>query len=108
MFLNHIKIAFRKLRREKLHSLINITGLSIGLACCILIFLFVQDEIKYDKFQENAPRIYRLLNAHEGSSKNTATHHAPMLPAMKENIPEIEQAARMILYYDDKLVSYEE
>jgi len=107
MFLNHIKIAFRKLRREKLHSLINITGLSIGLACCILIFLFVQDEIKYDKFQENAPRIYRLLNVHKGNTK-TATHHAPILPAIKENIPEIEEAARMILYYDDKLVSYGE
>ena len=94
MFLNHIKIAFRKLRREKLHSLINITGLSIGLACCILIFLFVQDEVRYDKFQENSQRIYRLLNNNEENSKKTATHHAPMLPAIKENIPEIEQAGQ--------------
>lgn len=108
MFLNHLKIAFRKLRREKLYSLINITGLSIGLACCILIFLFVQDEIRYDKFQENSQRIYRLLNVNEGSSKKTATHPAPFLPALSENIPEIEQAARMILYYNDKLVSYED
>lgn len=105
MFLTHLKLAFRKLNNEKLYSLINITGLSIGLTCCILIFLYVQNEMQYDRFQENAGRIYRLLNVDEASGKRTATHHGSLLPAMKENIPEIQEAARMILYYDDKLVS---
>ena len=60
MFKNYFKIAFRNLIRFKAYSLINIFGLAIGIAACILILLFVRDELSYDKFNEKADRIYRV------------------------------------------------
>ncbi|MFO8234830.1 MAG: ABC transporter permease [Bacteroidales bacterium] len=108
MFFNNLKIAFRKLRREKLYSFINISGLSIGLACCILILLFVQDEIKHDKFHNNSERIYRLLNRNAEQSELSASHPGSLLPAIDEKLPEIEKSIRMILFYDDKIVRHED
>jgi putative ABC transport system permease protein len=62
MFKNHLKIAIRNLLKQKVFSFINIAGLAIGMACCILIFLYVQDELKFDQYHENKHRIYRLIN----------------------------------------------
>ncbi|HEX6982447.1 MAG TPA: ABC transporter permease [Balneolaceae bacterium] len=60
MFRNYIKIAFRNLRRSKGYTLINIGGLALGLAACILIGLYVQNELSYDDFHEKGERIYRI------------------------------------------------
>jgi len=60
MFRNYIKIAFRNLWKNKGYSAINILGLAIGLATCLLITLFVVDELSYDKFNKKADRIYRV------------------------------------------------
>jgi putative ABC transport system permease protein len=60
MFRNYLKIAFRNLGRNKLFSFINITGLAFGVTCCVLIFLYVQRELGFDRFNEKADRIYRL------------------------------------------------
>ena len=60
MFKNYLKIAFRNLIRFKVYSLINVFGLAIGVAACILILLFVRDELSFDKFNKNADRIYRV------------------------------------------------
>ena len=59
MLKNYIKIASRNLLKNKGFSFINLFGLTIGLACCLLIMLFVQDEQSYDRFHKNAERIYR-------------------------------------------------
>jgi putative ABC transport system permease protein len=62
MIINYLKIAFRNLVKHKAFSLINISGLAIGMACCLLIVIFVQDELSYDRFHENADRIYRIAS----------------------------------------------
>ena len=61
MFKNYLKIALRNIVRHKLYSTINIAGLAVGMARCILILLWVQDELSYDKFHENADYIYRVI-----------------------------------------------
>jgi len=54
MFKNYLKIALRNLKKQKAFSVINIIGLAVGIACCILIFLWVQDELSYDRFHKNS------------------------------------------------------
>ena len=58
MFRNYLTIAIRNLLRHRVYSAINILGLAVGMACCFLILLFVQDELSYDRFHEKADRIY--------------------------------------------------
>ena len=60
MIRNYLKIAFRNLKRQKVSTSINIAGLAIGLATCVLIMLYVQDELSYDRYNENADRIFRV------------------------------------------------
>ena len=60
MIKNYLKITWRNLKKNKIYSFINIFGLAVGMACCIVIMLFVQDELSFDRFHENADRIYRL------------------------------------------------
>ena len=62
MFRNYMKIAFRNIKRQKVYSFINISGLAVGLACCIIILLWVQDELNYDRFYINADCLYRVTN----------------------------------------------
>jgi len=61
MFKNYLKIAFRNLRKHKGFSFINISGLAIGMACAIFIMLYVDFELSYDNFHDDADRIYRCL-----------------------------------------------
>ena len=96
MFQNYFKIALRNLLKHKGYSLINITGLSIGLACCMLIVLYVKDELQYDRFNEKADRIYRVVagagNDHQPTNANGAFSWAP---AMREDFSgQVEQAVR--------------
>ncbi|MGB3863131.1 MAG: ABC transporter permease [Candidatus Aminicenantaceae bacterium] len=62
MIKNYIKIALRNLSRHKGYSFINIAGLAIGMACCILILLWVQDELSFDRFHKNADSIYHFMD----------------------------------------------
>ena len=61
MFKNYLKIAVRNIGKYRGYSFINITGLALGLACCILILLWIQDELSYDRFHENSNTIYRVV-----------------------------------------------
>ena len=61
MFRNYLVVAWRNLVRQRLYSAINVAGLAIGMACCVLILLFVQDELSYDRFNGKAARIYRII-----------------------------------------------
>jgi len=98
MFRNYIKTAIRNLAKQKVISAINIFGLSIGLACCILIFLFVEEEFSFDRFHENSDSIYRVyINRHnpDGSIRSQSrSMPTPMGPALVEFFPGIENISR--------------
>jgi putative ABC transport system permease protein len=96
MIRNYLKTAFRALLRSKSHSLINILGLGLGIACCLLIVLFVKDELTFDRFHKKAARIYRAYAIEDYGTKffDTATPF-PMGPALKEHLPEVEHMTRI-------------
>lgn len=99
MFRNYLKIAVRNINRHKSYSVINIFGLSMGLACTILIILFVKDELSYDRFHENLHSIYRpMVRFHnpDGSvSWQGGAVHVPHGPALKEYFPEVKRYVRV-------------
>jgi len=115
MISNYIKIAFRNLIRFKAYSAINITGLAIGMACCILILLYVYDEMSYDRFNKNSDRIYRIVvdgGLGENSFKAAVTA-PPLRNALLQDYPEVEAVTRIrnfgfpVLRYEDKVFSEE-
>lgn len=109
MIKNFIKITLRNIVRHKGYSFINITGLAVGMACCLLITLWVLDELSYDRFHENAPYLYRVEENQHYSGRlfhvNVTPH--PIAPAMKEEFPEIRDASRYVRA-DGRLFRYGE
>jgi len=98
MIKNYLKTAIRSLKKQIGFTVINILGLSIGLATCLLIVCYVADELSYDRYNTQSDRIYRVtvaagLNGHEGVY---ATSEGPLQEALKADFPEIEQTTRMI------------
>ena len=102
MITNYFKIAFRTVRRRKAYSLINIAGLAVGMACCILILLWVQNEMSYDAYHTHADRIYRLaLNLKwSGDEHHIAGVAAVTAQAVVNDYPEVEDAVR--IYLEDR------
>ncbi len=100
MFKNYIKVALRNLQRHKGFSFINIVGLAIGIACCLLIFLYVADESSYDKFHENAGRIHRIISHSTIGGETRIFARAPSaVPVeLESSIPEIEAQARLFQF----------
>ena len=96
MFGNYLKISIRNIRKHKGYSFINIAGLAIGMACCILIFLWVQDEISFDRFHENSDRIYRILSTDHSGGEIFRSAGVPSLlgPTLIEEYPEVVNFAR--------------
>ncbi len=96
MFKNYLKVAFRNLTRYKGHFFINIAGLAIGMTACLLLFLWVQDELSYDRYHENADRIYRVVQQWEqnGNINRHAKVSAPIGPALVNDFPWIQKAVR--------------
>ncbi|MGN6638703.1 MAG: ABC transporter permease, partial [Mucilaginibacter sp.] len=96
MIRNYIKTEFRNLLKNKGFTAINILGLSLGLATCLLIVFYVFDELSYDKYNVNADRIYRINNEIKfgGEEDASADVPAPTAAALKADFPEIEQVAR--------------
>jgi len=96
MIKNYLKIAFRNLKKHKAYSFINISGLAIGMACCLLIVLHIQDELSYDAFHLNADRIFRVVTSTSGDGAPTnATGTFGTGPAMKEDFPEVVDFVRL-------------
>ena len=97
MFKNHITVAIRTLLRHKVYSFVNISGLAVGIACCMLIMLFVQDELSYDQFHKNADQIYRVLwNARYGDNEWTIPYvEVPISETLKERFPEVAHSTRL-------------
>jgi len=109
MLKNFIKIAFRNLVKHKAFTFINIIGLTIGIACFILIFYWIQDELSYDKYNLGFDRIYRIgsdIKAGEMEDKGISTT-PPLGPALINEVPEIESAVRLVSG-SNKLVSSNE
>src|SRR5437868_8952523 len=98
MVKNYFKTAFRNLQRNKVYSFINIAGLSLGLACAMLIMLYVKDEVSYDHFHKNSGYIYRIVNrgikpdgSVEGIGTSTGYFQGPKFAA---GTPEIKSFVR--------------
>lgn len=102
MLKGYITIALRHMIRQKGYSLINVLGLAIGMVCCILIFLYVQDELSYDRYHDKADRIYRVV------ANNDVKTPPAMAPALKADFPEVEQYVRMLPTSGTWVMKYEE
>jgi putative ABC transport system permease protein len=106
MLKNYIKITWRNIRNNKIYSFINIMGLAIGMTCCILILLWVQDELSFDKFHENYSDLYRTIPELQ-DTKHSANPLA-LAAVFKEQYPEVQQITRFcfrnwLLKYGDKI-----
>jgi putative ABC transport system permease protein len=98
MIRNYLKVALRHISKNKVHSLINIGGLAIGMACCIFIAQYVAYELSYDNYHSDGDRIFRLAQDSQSQQERriAAVTSAPMAPALKEDYPQIEYAARIM------------
>lgn len=110
MLRNYIKTAWRNLFRNKFYSLINITGLTVGLAVGILILLWVQDELSFDSFHKNANNIYRLeLFGGTGASKQIwQSTVAPIGPLAKQQLPDVQEQVRLANNWFFSLYKYQD
>ncbi len=110
MILNLIKVAIRNFRKNKSSSLINVIGLSVGLACFFLITVNVQDEFSYDNFHENKDRIYRvaLERIYPDNVVNYAFIPSGIGHAMKTDFPEIEDMTRVFKMQGEVVFQYED
>jgi len=111
LILHTLKVSLRKIRKQKLHSLINIAGLGTGMACCILISLWVRDEMSYDRFHKNGNQVFRVLSEDLSGGQVTKIDGAPapLAPALADGYPEVHAATRVQsgwggwnLTYEDK------
>jgi len=111
MFKNYIKIALRNIKRHKGYSFINIAGLAIGMACCILILLWVQDETGYDQFHKRRSELYRVyteIQYSDGRTNLFAQSYFPLARILKEECPDVVDAVRyasknwLLIKYGDK------
>jgi len=98
MFRNYLKIALRNMKRHKTFSIINISGLIVGLTCFILIFLYVRYEKSYDTFHENSDRIFRVATQDSGNmakgNDTWASTSAALAPMLMDEFPEVRAATR--------------
>jgi len=111
MIAQHLKVAIRSVRRHKGFALINLLGLAVGLACCLLIFLFVRDEISFDRFHRHAGRLYRLnkiFTPQTGGTELHAISSGLMGPTMVTDFPEVENCVRFLPWFDEVRLSRED
>ncbi|MDH4197282.1 MAG: ABC transporter permease [Candidatus Aminicenantes bacterium] len=107
MFANYLRTAWRNLRKHKVFSFINIAGLAVGMACCILIFLWVKDELSFDRFHPNHDRLYRAVMRTEGTWITSSGW--ALAPTLKREFPEIRNATRVaprnvLFSFEDKSI----
>ena len=115
MFRNTLKIAWRHVKRGKGHAFINVFGLAISIACCVLMFLWVLDEVSYDRFYPDADRIFRVgyYAVLQGNTVHGVQACPRMAPVMNGEFPEVEVAMRFrklgfpVIRYGDKVFSEE-
>src|SRR5688572_7856820 len=108
MLNNYLKLALRNIMKYKFFSAINIVGMGIGIAACLLILLYVVDELSYDRFHANAHRIYQVgLHAKIGDQDVTVSNTPPpMSETFVQEIPGVEQATRIANFWGTPSVKY--
>ena len=96
MIINYLRIAFRNLRKHLTYSIINVAGLGLGLATCMLLVIWISQELSYDKFHTKADRIYRSSMEYSfgGQVAKTPVSPTALLPALK-TFPETETGVRV-------------
>src|SRR6185503_4471916 len=106
MFRNYLKTAWRNIRKNKLFAAINILGLSIGIALCFIIMLYVQDELSYDRFNKNADNIVRVVFQANinGGKINESVSMPPVAQTMKKDFPEVQDATRLLGFGNSKII----
>jgi putative ABC transport system permease protein len=113
MYWNFTKIAFRHLLKNKVYTILNITGLAVGISSCILIFLYIQSELSYDRYWTDADRIYRVtqtLHTKDNSDPYAYTGYS-VAPTLQADYPEIESTVRLIstgkeiIWYENEVYS---
>ena len=98
MFRNYLRVAIRNLLRHKVYSSINILGLAIGMGCCVLIALYIEDEFSYDRNHENAEQIYRVLRETRATGGDRSFHtgtSGALASSLRNDFPEIQAAVRI-------------
>ena len=115
MLKNYLKIALRNFKRHKGYTFLNIAGFAIGMACCLIIFLYVRHETGFDTYHKDVERIYRIVQDIRTSTSNRLfAPVSPMVgPTLKSDYPQIEQTARLItrgsrLVRREEIVFYED
>ena len=111
MLKNYFKVALRNLLRQKSYSLINIFGLAFGVAVCLMVLLFVKDELSYDQFHDKSARIFRLATGvleESGDIAYLAKTPSQWPIQMKNEFPEVEEYVRFYHYRSDILISYQD
>jgi putative ABC transport system permease protein len=100
MFRHFFKLSWRQIQRNRGFSAIEIGGFAVGIAACILIFLFIGQQTSYDSHYSNKDRIYRLVNywSQEGDLGYWSNVHGPLKEVLEDNIPEMEKVARVVLW----------
>jgi len=108
MFFNYFKIALRSILRHKVCSIINIFGLAVGMACTILILMWVQYEFSFDRYHENADRIYRLASNWDAGKWQGlyATSNHAVGPTMQKYYPEVAKACRFRPIWSGAVIQY--
>src|ERR1700748_983443 len=97
MFKNYLLVAYRNLWKDKVSSIINIAGLSIGMACCILILIYIKDELSFNNANTNEKNIYRVnwISNINGVITPNASAPVPLAPVMVTDMPQLQQVARL-------------
>ncbi|MEZ5039419.1 MAG: ABC transporter permease [Saprospiraceae bacterium] len=111
MLEQNIRLFFRVISRERLHTLLTVGGLALGLAAVLLAFVFIQDENSFDGFHAKKERIFRVnkwVKETSGEQNEDAETPGLMAASMEEDLPEVEAAARIAPWFDKVLVSYED
>src|SRR5664279_230870 len=100
MLKNYLKIAWRNLVKYRFISFINLFGLTVGLTCCFLIFMYILHELSYDKYQPNADRVYRITRSFNDPQSGVVNLHlstiAPAFaPLLRNDFKEIEEMTQV-------------
>ena len=108
MFKNYFKTAFRSLIRNRNYTIINIAGLAVGIAVCMMIFIIIQFQTSFDNFHSKKDRTYRVLTEYHHADAANISYGKdvpfPMPAGLKTAFPQIEQVAPIFASHDDKLL----
>lgn len=99
MFRNYLKVAVRSLRRQLFYSGVNVGGLAVGVAAAVLIVLFIEDELTFDRMHENHDRIARIVETKtesDGTEQSSVHTMGPLGPAMEQNLPDVTNSLRLV------------